>query len=175
MDTISRENNSMLPVGGIIVGVIALLLGGYAAISLSKVNKTMAEQNGKLARIETVESAASSASAVAEKASKDIQNLTRSTQDAFNQVGGELGNLRGSITKLEEAAKRPVVAAAHDKKGGGGPVVAGPGEYIVKAGDTGMKIATANKVSVSDLQSVNPGLNWGGLKVGQKLKLPAKK
>ena len=30
MDTISRENNSMLPVGAIIVGVIALLLGGYA-------------------------------------------------------------------------------------------------------------------------------------------------
>ena len=46
MDTISRENNSMLPVGGIIVGVIALLLGGYAAISLSKVNKALADVLG---------------------------------------------------------------------------------------------------------------------------------
>jgi uncharacterized protein YoxC len=51
MDTISRENNSMLPVGAIIVGVIALLLGGYAAITLSKVNKTLAEQEGKLAKV----------------------------------------------------------------------------------------------------------------------------
>ena len=43
MDTISRENNSMLPVGAIIVGVIGLLLGGYSAIKLSSVNRTLAE------------------------------------------------------------------------------------------------------------------------------------
>src|SRR5262245_19823266 len=48
MDTISRENNSMLPVAAIIVGVIALLLCGYAAISLSKINKTLTEQETKL-------------------------------------------------------------------------------------------------------------------------------
>ena len=36
MDTISRENNNMLPVGAVIVGVIALLLAAYSAISLSK-------------------------------------------------------------------------------------------------------------------------------------------
>jgi LysM repeat protein len=176
MDTISRENNSMLPVGGIILGAIALLLGGYSAIRLSKVDKAMAEQQGKLGRIESAESSAVSASAAAEKVSKDVQSLTRSTQDAFNQVGSELGNLRSSITKLEEAAKKPVAVAAEKKAAsGGGPAVAAPGEYIVKAGDTGMKIATSNKVSISDLQSVNPGVNWSGLKPGQKLKLPAKK
>ncbi|MDO8543754.1 MAG: LysM domain-containing protein [Opitutaceae bacterium] len=174
MDTISRENNSMLPVAGVIVGGLALIIGGYAAITLSKVNKSLTEHEGKLARVEAVESAANSAAAAAEKAAKDNQNLARSTQDAFNQVSSELGNLRGSVTKLEETAKRPVVAAA-DKKKGGGPVVAGPGEYIVKAGDTGMKIATANHVTIGDLQAVNPGVNWSGLKVGQKLKLPAKK
>ena len=31
MDTISRENNSMLPIGSLIVGVLGLLLGGYSA------------------------------------------------------------------------------------------------------------------------------------------------
>jgi hypothetical protein len=31
MDTISRENNSMLPMGGVIVGAVALIIGGYAA------------------------------------------------------------------------------------------------------------------------------------------------
>lgn len=174
MDTISRENNSMLPVGGIILGAIALLLGGYSAIRLSKLDKAIAEQQGKLGRIESVESSAASAAAAADKVSKDVQSLTRSTQDAFNQVGSELGNLRSSITKLEEAAKKPVAVAA-EKKSGGGAAVAGPGEYVVKAGDTGMKIATANKVSISDLQAVNPGVNWSGLKPGQKLKLPAKR
>ena len=68
MDTISRENNSMLPVGAIIVGVIALLLGGYAAITLSKVNKTLTEQEAKMA---SVESASNTAAAAAEKTSKE--------------------------------------------------------------------------------------------------------
>ena len=171
MDTISRENNSMLPVGGIIVGVIALLLGGYSAISLSKVNKALADHDTKIAKIDGVESAANSAAASAEKASKDIQTLQRSTQDAFTQVGGVLGELRTSVAKLEEAAKKPVASS----KKGGGDVVAGPGEYVVKSGDTGMKIANANHVSVNDLTSVNPGVNWSGLKVGQKIKLPVKK
>ena len=42
MDTISRENNSMLPVGGIIVGVIALLLGGYSAIWMARARQLKA-------------------------------------------------------------------------------------------------------------------------------------
>jgi LysM repeat protein len=173
MDTISRENNSMLPVGGIIVGVIALLLGGYAAITLSKVNKTIAEHDAKLARVEAVESAANAAAAAADKAAKDVQGLTRSTQDAFNQVGGELGNLRASVTKLEESAKKPVVAEK-GKKGGEG-VVAGPGEYVIKSGDTFAKIARAQGVSAAALAEVNPGVDSSKLKVGQKIKLPAKK
>lgn len=170
MDTISRENNSLLPVGGIIVGVIALLLGGYAAISLSKVNRTLNEQAAKVGRIDMIESTTSSAATSAEKAAKDIQSLTRSTQDAFNLVSTELSSLRSSITKLEESAKRPAAAA----KKSGEPVVAGPDEYIVKAGDTGMKIASAHGISVGDLQAVNPGVSWTGLRVGQKLKLPKK-
>jgi LysM repeat protein len=172
MDTISRENNSMLPVGGIIVGVVALLLGGYAAISLSKVNKTLAAHEEKIAKIDGIESQVSTAAASTEKATKDLAALTRSTQDAFNQVGGELANQRTAITKLEESAKKPVVVAG--KKGSGEPAVAGPGEYVVKGGDTGTKIAKAQGVSHADLLSVNPGVNWNKLKVGDKLKLPKK-
>ncbi len=171
MDTISRENNSMLPVGGIIVGVIALLLGGYSAIKLSSVNRTMAANEEKMARFDTLESQSSATAAASEKSTRDLSALTRSTQDAFNQVGAELGNLRGSITKLEEAAKAPVKVTAKTR---GAPAVAGPDEYIVKAGDWGTKIAQAKGISWSDLQSVNPGVNWNNLAIGQKLKLPKK-
>jgi LysM repeat protein len=175
MDTISRENNSMLPVGGIILGVIALLLSGYAVIKLSKIDKALSEQDAKLARIENIESAASSAASAADKASRDLNSLVRQTQDAFNQVGGELGNLRATVTKLEDSTKKPAPAAAKKEGAASGPVTAGPGEYVVKSGDTGMKIAAANNVSISDLMAVNPGVNWNGLRAGQKLKLPAKK
>ena len=171
MDTISRENNSMLPVGAIIVGVIGLLLGGYSAIKLSSVNRTLAAQEEKIARLDSIESQISTSSAASEKATRDLSALTRSTQDAFNQVGAELGNLRGSITKLEESAKAPVRATA---KTGGAPAVAGPDEYIVKAGDTGTKIAAAKGVSWTDLQAVNPGVAWNRLAIGQTIKLPKK-
>ncbi|MEO6243886.1 MAG: LysM domain-containing protein [Opitutaceae bacterium] len=174
MDTISRENNSMLPVGAIIVGVIALLLGGYAAISLSKVNARLTDHDSKLARVEAVEAAANSASAAADRTGKDLQALTRQTQDGFNQISEAIRNLVTTVTKLEESAKKPVVAAKDGKKGGEA-AVAGPNEYIVKGGDGGAKIAKANGVSLADLQAVNPGVDWTKLKPGQKLKLPAKK
>ena len=164
----------MLPVGGIIVGVVALLLGGYAAISLSKVNKTLAAHEEKVTKIDGIEAQAAAASSSAEKLSKDLVSLTRSTQDAVNQVGNALAEQRAAITKMEEAAKKPVAAPAAGKKGSGAPAVAGPDEYIVKSGDGGSKIAKAHGVSIADLQAVNPGVNWTKLKPGDKIKLPKK-
>jgi LysM repeat protein len=160
----------MLPVGGIIVGVIALLLGGYSAIKLSSVNKTLAAHEEKLARVDAVESQVSTAAATTEKTARDLAALTRSTQDAFNQVGAELGNLRAGITKLEESAKAPVKAAGKN----GTPAVAGPDEYIIKAGDTFAKIARANGTTIADLQTVNPGVDSSKLRIGQKIKMPKK-
>jgi LysM repeat protein len=174
MDTISRENNtSMLPVGGIIVGVVALLLGGYAAMALSKVNKTVQAQEEKIAKIDSIESASSSAASDAAKANKAIGDYARQTQDAFTTVGNELANLRAEITKMQD--KHPAAGPAGKKAANSEPAVAGPDEYVVKGGDSGVKIATAHGVALGDLQSVNPGTDWTHLKVGQKLKLPSKK
>jgi LysM repeat protein len=170
MDTISRENNSMLPVGGIIVGVIGLLLGGYATISLSKVNKTLADHQVKIDKVDAIEATAGSAASTADKAKSDIAALQRSTQTAFDTVGPALASLREDITKIQEAAKKP----AASKRGSGEPVVAGPGEYVIKAGDTFAKIARANGCSPADVAAVNPGVDSSKLKIGQKIKLPKK-
>src|SRR5687767_3907414 len=143
MDTISRENNSMLPVGAIIVGVIALLLGGYAAITVSKVNKTVADHNLKMGKIETVESTANSAASTADRAAKDLQKLAKETQGGFDQVSAAVIDLRSTVMKLEDASKKPAAPVAKEKKGGE-PPVAGPGEYVVKPGDNGTKVAAAN-------------------------------
>ncbi len=171
MDTISRENNSILPVAGVVLGVLSLLIGGYAAIKTSSLQKTVAAHEEKVAKIDAIESQAGSASAAADKAARDITSLNRSTQDAFNTVAASLGTIQASLTKLEESQKSRAVA----KGSKGEPVVAGPGEYVIKGGDTGAKIARANGVSLSDLMAVNPNTDWTKLKVGQKVKLPAKK
>lgn len=172
MDTISRENNSMLPVGGIIVGALALIISIYAAVSLSKVKRAQAEQAEKVSRIETIEAQISNAAAASEKASQGVSSLSRSTQDAVTQIGNMIGEQNAKIAKLEEAAKARPVAAART---GSTPAVAGPDEYIIKSGDTFAKVARAQGVSLADIQTVNPGVDSSKLKVGQKIKLPAKR
>lgn len=178
MDTISRESSpSYLPIAGLIAGLVGLLLGGIALANASKANKaagTASEQvTAQVARIDGLESSVSSANSTAERASSNIASLQRSTQDAFTAVAGEMGKINGELAKLQEAATKTATKAP--TKTAAGPVVAGPDEYIVKGGDTGMKIASANGVSIGDLQAVNPSVNWKALKVGQKIKLPAKK
>lgn len=187
MDTISREPSpSYLPIAGLIAGLVGLVLGGIALANASKAKGAadkalLASQEtvaGQAARIEALESAVSTASANADSALRNFSGLRSSTQDNFNLVASELSKTNAEITKLQEAATR--TASAPRPGGTGtttastGPVVAGPGEYVVKSGDTGYKIATSNGVSVADLQAVNPGVNWNRLNVGQKIKLPKK-
>lgn len=56
------------------------------------------------------------------------------------------------------------------------PVDASAGEvvYSVQSGDTLIKIADKFKVSVRAIRAANPGLTTDRIKVGQKLKIPAK-
>jgi LysM repeat protein len=172
MDTISRENNSMLPIGALIVGVIALGLGAFGTIKSSGLQKKVDAHEEKVAKIDGLESQLGSVSAAADKSSKDIGSLSRTTQEAFNTVAADLGNIHAAITKMEEATKRPAAVG----KGPRAAVVAGPGEYVVKAGDTFAKIGRANGgFSGSEVASVNPGVDPSKLKVGQKIKLPQKK
>jgi LysM repeat protein len=167
MDTISRENNSVLPLAGVIVGVVGLLLGAYATFSLPKIKQQLATQEEKLSHQDDIAAQASAAASKADSANARIDSVAKGTNDAFQSVATELGNEKAAIAKLEESLKRPL--ARHGKHG---DVVAGPGEYIVKHGDSGRRIARANGCSLADLQAVNPGVNWARLKVGQKIKLP---
>lgn len=57
----------------------------------------------------------------------------------------------------------------------GSPISKEPDEYVVKLGDNGAKIAQNLGTSIPQLQTANPGVNWSGLKVGQKLNVPVKK
>jgi LysM repeat protein len=172
MDTISRENNSMLPVAGIVIGVLALLVGGYAAVSISKVNKTIAAQEEKIVRIGEIESKADAAATDAAKANKQLGDYARQIQDNFNTVGNAIGKLTEDVTKIQESRKGAPVAGKKPAE----PAVAGPGEYIVKPGDTsGAKIARDHGVALPDLMAVNPGVDWTKLKVGDKLKIPQKR
>jgi LysM repeat protein len=175
MDTISRENNSVMPVVGVALGALALLLSIFALVANSKLSKKVPEGLAdSVAKIDVVENEARSATSTAERANTGISSLSRSSQDAFNAVASQIQEVRGEVEKMKEASK-PKTPAPGTKGAAKGPVVAGPDEYVIKAGDTCSKIAKAHGASPADVQAVNPGVNWGKLSVGQKIKLPAKK
>ena len=160
----------MLPLGGIIVGVVALLLSAYAAFSIPKIKTQLAAHEDKLSHQDDIASQAAAAAQKADQVNSKLDSVAKQTNDAFVGVGAALGDIKAQIAKLEEGPAR------HAKgKGGASTAVAGPGEYIIKHGDTGRKIARANGCTIEDLSAVNPGVNWGHLHVGQKIKLPEKK
>ncbi|MBK9990208.1 MAG: LysM peptidoglycan-binding domain-containing protein [Verrucomicrobia bacterium] len=172
MDTISRENNSYLPIAGVAVGVLALALSVGALVSVNKLSKKVPEGLAdSVAKIDVIESEARSATSAAEKANSTINSLGRQTNDAFAAAAAQIGEVRGEVEKIKEASKAKAPAAGKAPKG---PVVAGEGEYVIKGGDYGSKIAKAHGCTLADLQAVNPGVNLAKVQVGQKIKLPKK-
>jgi LysM repeat protein len=167
MDTISRDSNSSyLPVAGVLVGVLALIVGAAALFKANSVGKKVPDNlPDQLASLETN---ATNAATAADKAGKDIVTLKNSIQSAFDSIGPQIGTMQASIAKLEEAAKARA-AAPRAAKGGEARAV-GPGEYVVKPGDNGMRIVKATGVSLSELETLNPGIDWKHLKVGQTVK-----
>ena len=159
--------------GGIIVGVIALLIGGYAAITVSKLKTQVAGHDEKITKIDAIENQATTAATDAAKANRDVAQVRKETNDAFQTVGNFLTELRTSVTKLEESQKKPTHVAGGAPKSNE-PVVAGPDEYVIKPGDTFSKIGAAMGVKPADISAVNPGVDSSKLHVGQKIKLPKK-
>lgn len=162
-----------MPLAGVILGVIALLLGIFTMVKANKIEKTVTAQGDEIAKIATIESEVRSATA---KSESDMKNLRDGIQNALNQVGTEIGAIRTQMTKMEEDMKKRPAAAA-GSKAGAGPVATGvknaDGTYTVAAGDTPSKIARKFGTSVDAILSENPGLEPNRLRVGQKIRLPA--
>jgi len=177
MDTLSRDSNnsgSILPLVGVIAGGLALVLAIVALVKLSAVQKTLALHEESIPKIAPLEAKVDS---VATKSETDLNGLRVGFQNAFNQVGTEIGAINAKITKIEEAQKARPVPAAGGKAGGGGVVtgtVDASGNYAVAPGDTLSKIAKKFATRVDAIEAENPGLDPAKLKVGQKIKIPKK-
>ncbi len=173
MDTISRENNSVLPIVGVGAGVLALILAAVALVKISSAKTDLTKLiDDNTNRVSAVESQVSSSAATVEQTRNLANRLQTDTQNAFTAVAEQLGAIRGEVAKVQEAlTKAPKAAAGGSTKAA---AVAGPGEYIVKKGDLPSKIAKANGVSVEALKAANPNVAWNRLAIGQKIKLPTK-
>jgi LysM repeat protein len=178
MDTLSRDsstsNSSIMPLAGVILGAISLVVGIFAMVNANKVKATVAAQADQIARIGTIENEVRAAAA---KSETDMRNLRDGVQNALNQVGTEIGSIRGQLTKMDEDMKKRTAAPA---AGGGKAGATAPtgvrnadGTYTIAAGDTLAKVATKFGVRLDAILAENPGIDPRSLRVGQKIRLPA--
>ena len=164
------------------IGAIANVAGARPRLRLegprsdaNKLNEQLAGINASIAAaqgdLNAVKSSASKASADAQATAGDLDAFKGTVTTNFNTLATTV-NAQGEALKGIAAGKHTAAPGAKADKT---PAVAGPGEYIVKKGDTLNKISKANGVTLAALEAVNPGVNSKNLKVGQKLKLPEKK
>jgi LysM repeat protein len=173
MDTISRDSNtSDAPIAAVIVGLLALVLSIVGLVKISSINKKLGtvDVSDLSARVETVQNDARGAVSTADSARSSVTTLATQTQRAFDTVTAELGNLRTSVNKIEMGA--PKASSGSGSSGTAAAATAEPGTYVVKSGDTGVKIARDNNVSLTALMAANPDVNWNRLNVGQKINIP---
>lgn len=177
MDTISSDNNesfSYLPILALIVGLIAGVLGGVALAKVSNVNKSLSEQSAVADRVDALEAELRKTSTSAEQATARINKVAGETNTAFKQFSDAFNDLRSSVEEMQKAPPPVQVAssAPSSSSSSSDAPVAAAGQYVVKGGDTGSKIAREAGVSLSALLNANPGVNWNRLGVGQVLVIP---
>ncbi len=88
------------------------------------------------------------------------------------RVGKPL-TLPAKVELGEYAAPAAAAAAPAAKKAPAGPYNGPTRDYVVKSGDCVSRLAAANGVTSKQLMDLN-GLSNGNIRIGQKLKLPAK-
>ena len=102
--------------------------------------------------------------------------------DNFTTIGKKFGVSAGAITKANpgvdstrlQVGQKLVIPPASSPSVATATVGSGTeNTYLVKAGDTLLKIAMANGTTVKEIKALN-GLTTDRIKVGDKLKLPAR-
>jgi LysM repeat protein len=181
MDTISSDNNesfSYLPLLALIIGLIAGILGGVALAKVSNINKTLTDQSALADRIDAFETELRKTSTASEQSTQRINKVAADTNAAFKQFSDAFAALRTDFEAMQTAPAPAQVAAAPSTAPSGGSSDAAPagaaGQYTVRSGDTGSKIAREAGVSLGALLNANPGVDWNRLGVGQVINIPAR-
>lgn len=178
MDTLSRDSSSssnIAPLAGLFAAVIALILAIVALLQLNSVKKTVAAHEEGVAKIASIEEQVGRA---VSKSDLDtaIKKLSEGIQSVFdNQVGPEIGKMKASIAKLEEAAAKKAVAAPAGKPGAAAAptgVMNADGTYTIASGDNLSRIAAKFGTTVDAIEAENPGIDPRRLRVGQKIRVP---
>ncbi len=178
-DSLNTGNDNKLPlfigIGAIAVALLALLFAFKARGDAKTATEKLAGIESSIASAQTEISTVKNTSAK----TADVQDVAGKLDTFQSAVTTNFNTLASSVNEQNKLIaglthKGAATNGTTAKPGVAAPA-AGAGEYAVKKGDTFRKIATASSVTVVDLSKANPGVDSAKLKVGQIIKVPAKK
>ncbi|MGN0834616.1 MAG: LysM peptidoglycan-binding domain-containing protein [Candidatus Spyradosoma sp.] len=182
-----------IPIGlgilGIIVGGLALIIAfvdrGKVSRFTEKVDADIEDVRATVNKTAAGQDAGGNAKEVAELR-RELEALRAQVAASFESVNANhetlaqtvesLSRRRGAAPAADGNAPRGNAAAQQPQQRASTetPAAAATGEYKIEPGDNFWKIAKKFGCKVADLEALNPDVDSSRLRVGQKIKVPAK-
>ncbi len=197
MDTLSSsdlDSPSKTPlfigIAAVIIALIALGLGWVGFSRSNAFERKLAELEAGNQEAADLQATVSALGSRLDGMANSMSGLSGDVNDVLSNVGSDISKIKNDIRKVmieagtarrmvEELEKKGVRAAAPapartaSGSDGKNATPAGPGgTYTIKSGDTLGKIAAAYKITLSQLQAANPGVDPRRLRIGQQIVIP---
>lgn len=183
-----------IPIGigiaGIIIGGLALII---AYVDRGKIDRVTTKIGAEIEEVRQDVNRAVAGQGVSGESAKEVAALREELESLRAQVAASFESVNSNYATLSEtvnslsnrrnAGAPRGSAAANNRSGGNGATPAAgtsanaasvSGEYTIQAGDNFWKIANKLGCKTADLQELNPDVEPARLRVGQKIKVPAK-
>ncbi|MDQ8205300.1 LysM domain-containing protein [Pelagicoccus sp. SDUM812003] len=187
-----------IAIAAILLGIAGLWLAWTSFSRISELEKKLAEVESAAQGASEMQDAIDASSARVEQVVANMNTLSQNVSDALNEVGSDITKVRSDVRKvaieagtakkmveeLEKSGVRVASAPAPSRASSSSSEPAqtskspdaSPGKsgvYTIKSGDTLGKIAAAYKITLTQLQSANPGVDPRRLRIGQQIVIPA--
>lgn len=181
-----------IPIGlgilGLIVGGLALIIAfvdrGKVSRFTEKVDADIEDVRATVNKTAAGQDAGGNAKEIAELR-RELEALRAQVSASFESVNANQEELAKTVESLSRRRGGAVASAdgnagAQQRSAGanagatGSPAASASGEYKVESGDNFWKIARKFDCKVADIEALNPDVDPARLRVGQKIKVPAK-
>lgn len=185
-----------IAIAAVIVALLALYLGWMGFSRATELEKQIARLETALSEGSGLEEAVQANTDKLDKVATNMNGFSKNVNTAINDVSDEIAKLKSYANKIaieagtakkmvEELEKKGVQVAVVPQKSTSSSASVpaakktpdtAPGKsgvYTIKSGDNFSKVAAAYKVTLSELEAANPGVDSRRLRIGQQIVIPA--
>ncbi|MDQ8199637.1 LysM peptidoglycan-binding domain-containing protein [Pelagicoccus enzymogenes] len=185
-------------IAAVIVALVGLGVGWMGLSRAAELEKQIARLEEAASQGTGLEESLQETADRVESLSTGMNNFSKSVNDAISGIRSDMTKVRSDIRKnsmdaltalkmvkdLEEKGVQVAVVPTASSSSSSSSTDAAAkktpdtapgtsGVYTIKSGDTLGKIAAAYKISLSQLQAANPGIDPRRLRIGQQVAIPA--